>query len=109
MSSFILITLCIFSVGLLIAGVSPNAKAANAISYVIYFPMLFLSGAAMPLKMMPESILFISKALPLTYGVELFTGVWLGKSVSNYTTDIIVLFSVFVVCTFIAVKTFKWE
>ena len=105
----LLITLCIFSIGLLIAAVSPNSKAATAIAYIVYFPMLFLSGATMPLEMMPKGILFVSKALPLTYGVDLFKGVWLGKSITNYFADILVLFLVFIICTIVAVKFFKWE
>jgi ABC-2 type transport system permease protein len=108
-SSFLLITLCIFSIGLLIASLSSNSKSANAISYIVYFPMLFLSGATMPLEMMPKGVLYVSKALPLTYGVELFKGVWLGKGISNYILDIIVLFLVLVLCTLISIKTFKWE
>ena len=107
--SFILIVLSMFSLGLLIAGISPNGKAATAISYIVYFPMLFLSGSIMPLEMMPQTVKNISKALPLTYGAHLFQGIWLGNPISNYSGDIIVLLIFFVVCTAISVKAFKWE
>jgi ABC-2 type transport system permease protein len=107
--SFLLITLSMFSLGLLIAGVSPNGKTANAISYLIYFPMLFLSGATMPIEIMPKSIANIAKVLPLTHGVELLKGIWLGGKLSDYLLEIIVLLCIFAVCTTIAVKSFKWE
>ena len=55
-----------------------NGQAATALAYIIYFPMLFLSGATMPLYIMPDSLVAVSKVLPLTYGVELLSGVWLG-------------------------------
>ena len=84
-------------------------KAANAISYIVYSPMLFLSGATMPLQMMPDSIKYLSKAMPITYGVELFQGVWLGEKISNYAGDIVVLLGISIVCTLISVKLFKWE
>lgn len=91
LAAFMLILLSIFSIGLFIAGVSKNAKSATAIAYIIYFPMLFLSGATMPLEIMPESIKSVSKALPLTYGVELMRGIWLGGNIGDYMSQILIL------------------
>jgi len=105
----ILIMLSVFSIGLLIAGIAPNSKAALAITYVIYFPMLFLSGATLPLDFMPDVVVTISKALPLTYGVQLLKGLWLGGSPGTYLTEIFVLLGVFVVIAGISIKTFRWE
>ena len=107
--SFILITLSIFSLGLLIAGVSPDGKTANVISYLIYFPMLFLSGAAIPIEIMPKAIVTISKFLPLTYGVDLLKGVWLGQDSTKYLLDIVVLAGILILCSFVSLKAFKWE
>jgi len=109
MISFLLIVLSMFSLGLLIAGISPNGKAATTIAYLVYFPMLFLSGTIMPIEIMPQTVKNIASILPLTYGVHLFRGVWLGDSISNYSGDIIVLALFFVVCTAISIKAFKWE
>jgi ABC-2 type transport system permease protein len=107
--AFVLTVLNIFSLGLLIAGVSSNVKAANAISYIVYFPMLFLSGAVMPLEIIPKSVANISKLLPLTYGVNLLKGAWMGEQLSTYFNDIIVLLVSFLVFMIIAIKAFKWE
>ncbi|MTI49959.1 MAG: ABC transporter permease [Firmicutes bacterium] len=107
--SFFIILLSIFSIGLLVAGLSKNVKVATAISYIIYFPMLFLSGATMPLEAMPESIVNISKVLPLTYGVRLFKGVWLGKDFLDYTGEIFVLLGIIVIFSLLATRFFKWE
>ncbi len=108
-AAFILILLSIFSIGLFIASVSKNAKAATAIAYIIYFPMLFLSGATMPLQMMPESLISISKIIPLTYGVELMKGIWLGSSIADYTTQVLVLGGILLLFATLSVKLFKWE
>lgn len=107
--SFIVILLSIFSIGLVIAGVSKNTKTATALAYIIYFPMLFLSGATMPLEAMPESIVNLSKILPLTYGVRLLKGVWLGGNVFDYWQELIILGIITVVFGALAVKFFKWE
>ena len=107
--AMILITLSIFAIGLFIAGITKNAKAALAISYVVYFPMLFLSGATLPLAFMPEAIITISKFLPLTYGVELLQGLWLGGSLGEYLNQIAILSGIFVVFGGLSLVTFKWE
>lgn len=107
--AFIIILPCVFSIGLFISGVSKNIKMATAISYIVYFPMLFLSGATMPLEGMPQSIVNISKALPLTYGVSLLKGIWLGDHLSDFPIDIIVLLVITVLFGGLAIKFFKWE
>lgn len=107
--AFMLILLSIFSMGLFIAGVSKNAKTATALAYIIYFPMLFLSGATMPLQMMPQSIVNVSKVLPLTYGVELMKGIWLGGRMGDYVPQILILVGIMIAFIVLSVKLFKWE
>jgi len=107
--AFLLTTLSIFSIGLLIAGLMPNGKAVNLVSYLIYFPMLFLSGATFPMQMLPDSVQTVAKFLPLTYGVRLMQGVWLGNDLSGYGLEIIVLVGILVVCSSLALSLFKWE
>lgn len=107
--AFILTTLNTFSLGLLIAGVSPNGRAANAISYLVYFPIMFLSGSSIPTEIMPDSFKTIAKVIPLTYGVNLMKGVWLGKDLSGFITEIAVLAGVFIIFITISIKSFKWE
>lgn len=105
----LIVTLSIFSLGLLIAGITKNAKASLAISYVVYFPMLFLSGATLPLQFMPKVIVTISKFMPLTYGVELLQGLWLGGSLGDYLPQIGILMGTFVVFGVVSLLSFRWE
>ncbi|MBN2852891.1 MAG: ABC transporter permease [Clostridia bacterium] len=109
LAAYLLIILSIFVIGLFIAGIAKNAKMATAISYIIYFPMLFLSGATMPLEAMPTGVANISKILPLTYGVRLLKGVWLGGKFFDYANEIIVLLLMVVVLGLLSLKFFKWE
>jgi ABC-2 type transport system permease protein len=36
------------AIGFVLAALAPDARTANAIGFVIYFPMIFLSGAVIP-------------------------------------------------------------
>lgn len=107
--AFMLILASVFAIGLFIASISKNIKTATAISYIIYFPMLFLSGASMPLEIMPESIKNISKILPLTYGVRLNKGIWLGGHLTDYYFEIGILLFITVIFGFLSLRLFKWE
>lgn len=107
--AFLISVICIFSIGFLIAAVAPNSRAANAIAYLVYFPMLFLSGATVPLQVMPDVIVEISKFLPLTYCVEILQGTWLGNPLSDFIKTIVTLVAISIVCTGISVKMFRWE
>jgi len=105
----VLTVLSIFSIGLVIASFAPSEKAANIIGNFVYFPMLFLSGSTLPAQMFPEGLRKVSQIFPLTHGVTFIKGVWLGGSIVDYPTELIVLASTTVVFTTIAAATFRWE
>ena len=104
-----LVICSIFSIGLLIASVFRNAKTATTVSMMIYFPMIFLSGATMPLELMPNIVQKCSNILPLTHAVRVLKSAWLNKPFSDYSTSLIVLIFIFAICSFLSVKCFKWE
>lgn len=107
--AYLISVICIFSIGFLIAAVAPNSRSANAIAYLVYFPMLFLSGATVPLQVMPQVIVTISKFLPLTYCVEILQGTWLGNPLSDYIKAIVILLAVAIICIGGCIKAFRWE
>jgi ABC-2 type transport system permease protein len=106
--AFLLVLACMFSLGLMIAGGAPNGRAASALAYLVYFPMLFLSGASVPLYIMPKSIVKIANILPLTYGVRLLTGVWLGGALWDYGRELLVLLGVTILSVALSIRFFKW-
>ena len=106
--AFLLSVICIFSIGFLIAAVAPNSRAANAIAYLVYFPMLFLSGATVPLQVMPPEIVAFSKLLPLTHCVEILQGTWLGNPLSDFIKAIVILLAISIVCIGVSIKAFRW-
>ena len=98
-----------FAVGYLIAGLAPTARTAQIIAMVALYPMIFLSGATIPLEVMPESIHTISDFLPLTYVVRLLRGLWFGETWGSLAFETSVLAGILVVGTAIAARLFRWE
>jgi len=76
---------------------------------VIFYPMIFLSGATIPRETLPETVRRFSQVLPLTHVVTLLRGLWAGGVWSNYAREVIVLVAVAVVATTISSRTFRWE
>ena len=105
----LLLSLFTYAVNYLIAGLAPNARAAQVIGMVVLYPMLFLSGAGIPLEVMPDSVRTISDYLPLTYVVRLLRGLWFGEPWGSLLLETSVLLGVLVTCTAIAVRLFRWE
>jgi ABC-2 type transport system permease protein len=71
--------------------------------------MIFLSGAAMPLEVLPDTVRTISNFLPLTYVVQLLRGLWVGEAWGSLLLETGVLVGILVVCTATAVRLFRWE
>jgi ABC-2 type transport system permease protein len=109
LAGFVLAALSFFSLGFVIASLAPTARVAQAAGMIIFYPMLFLSGAAIPQEAMPESIRNVSRFLPLTHVVKLLQGMWFGESVSEHLSEIAVLGGVLIAGTIIAAWTFRWE
>lgn len=107
--AFILGSLSFFSLGFVLASVMPTARTAQVVGMAIFYPMLFLSGAGLPLEMLPDGVRKFSNYLPLTHVVTLLRGLWTGDAWSQHTTEVIVLVSVLVVGVLISAKAFKWE
>lgn len=99
----------VFAVGYLIASLAASARLAQVIGLVIFYPMTFLSGAAMPIEILPQSIRRISEYLPLTYAVRLIKGLWFGDSWSAHLVDVGVLTGILVVFGALAARFYRWE
>lgn len=68
---FMLATAMLFSsLGMVIAVNLTDMHAFPLIMNFLLMPMFFLSGALFPLKGLPEAIMTVSKADPLSYGVD---------------------------------------
>jgi ABC-2 type transport system permease protein len=102
-------TWSILSVGFLIASIVPTARFAQPVGAVILYPMLALSGLFVPLSVMPPTLQTVAKALPLTYSVSLLRGIWRGDPWLAHAGDIAALVLVFLICTAVSSRVFRWE
>lgn len=109
LGSYFLVMLSMFSIGLMVGGVAKNSKSAGSIASILYFPMLIFSGATLPYEVMPEIMQKIVDVLPLTQGIKILKASTLGLPIDNIIFPIILMISIFVVCSIISVKFFKWE
>ena len=98
-----------FSIGMLLASLCHTVKLANAITSIVYFPMLFLSGATIPFEIFPVGLQKVANYLPLTQGIKLMKAVSLGTNIDGVMTKIIFLIVITMICTIISLKTFRWE
>lgn len=96
-----------FAVGFVLAGVMPTARSAQAVGMALFYPMLFLSGAAIPRQLMPETVQRIAEFLPLTHVVIILEDLWfLGKW---NMVSLAVVGGILVVCLLVSRRTFRWE
>ncbi len=107
--AFVLSALSFFSLGFVLAAVMRTARTAQVVGLVILYPMIFLSGAAFPLEMMPDGVRTLSNFLPLTHVVTLLRGLWAGDAWSQHTSEVIILTGLLVLGALVSAKTFKWE
>ena len=98
-------TLSILSIGFLIASIVPTARFAQPIGAIILYPMFVVSGLFIPQSVLPPALNY----LPLSYAVSLLLGIWKGEPWSSHVGDVVGLAVVFVVCTALSAKVFRWE
>ena len=104
---FSLSALAFFAVGYTLASVAKTGRIAQVLGQVVFFPMMFLSGATIPLVVMPESVQRISKALPLTQVVLMLQDLWFGRGWN--LTAVAVLTSMLIVGSVSSTLLFRWE
>jgi ABC-2 type transport system permease protein len=106
----LLISTCsILSIGFLIASIVPTARFAQPIGAVIMYPMIAVSGLFAPVESLSPALQLAAKFVPLTYTVSLLEGIWKGDTWWAHKGDLAALALVFIVCTALSAKVFRWE
>jgi len=102
-------TLSILSIGFLIASIVPTARFAQPIGAVILYPLVGISGLFVPIAMFPPVLQAIARFNPFTYAVSLLQGIWTGDPWLAHTADLAALALVFILCTALSARVFRWE
>ena len=109
---FLSLTFCsitFFSLGFLVSSLVKRMQTALGIAMVAMYPMMFLSGATLPLEALPEILQKIAIIVPLTYVVNVLRDGWNGMLFTAQALgDIGVLAMIFVSCSIIGMKFFRW-
>jgi ABC-2 type transport system permease protein len=102
-------TLSMLSIGFIVASLVPTARFAQPVGAIIFYPMIGLSGLFVPIASLPPALHAVARALPLGYAASLLQGIWTGDPWLAHLGDVAALVLVFLVCTTISARVFRWE
>ena len=105
--AFTLASIAFFSVGYFLASLAPTSRIATVVGQVLLFPMMFLSGATIPLQIMPDGVQTVARTLPLTHVVELLRQLWFGNGWN--VTSLLVMAAMVVIGVTLSTRSFRWE
>lgn len=108
-AALLISTWSILSIGFVIASIVPTARFAQPIGAAILYPMIGVSGLFVPIASLPPALQAVARALPPTYAVSLLQGIWTGEPWSAHVGDVAALVVVFIVCTSVSARVFRWE
>jgi ABC-2 type transport system permease protein len=98
------------ALGYVVASFTMTEDAANGMTSIIQFPMMFLSGTFFPIDDMPGVLQGIARVIPLTYLSDALRQVMVGGSAfAPLWVCAVVLTGWLVVCFGIAAVKFRWQ
>ena len=102
--------LTMFGFGLAIGGWAKNENQSAALTNIVSFPLMFLSGVFFPRFLMPEWLQGITGFLPLTPIIDGLRMIMTeAKSLVDLGPELAVMGVWIVVIYVIAIKAFRWE
>jgi ABC-2 type transport system permease protein len=105
--AFVLTAAAMLGLGLLIAAIAPNAKVANAIGGVLFFPMMFSAGLWIPRQTMPDLMRTICDWTPLGAANRAMSGAVIGTFPSWATLAALAGYAV--AFGWLAVRSYRWD
>jgi ABC-type multidrug transport system permease subunit len=103
-------TVAFGSLGLVVASITNTMQETQVINQILWLPLIFLSGATLPLAYLPKVVQGFSNYLPATY---LVTGLQQATFFSRPVTELWVYFLALVAWAvlsfFVASQLFRWE
>lgn len=103
-------SLAFTSLGYVIASLAKTEDAANGMTSVVQFPLMFLSGTFFPIAAMPDVLQTVARFLPLTYLSDALRQVMVGGAAFaplGVCVGILVVWTV--VCFGFAARRFQWQ
>ncbi|WP_017587671.1 ABC transporter permease [Nocardiopsis ganjiahuensis] len=104
---FLLGTAAMFSVGLLIAALAPNGRAANGFGVLLYFPLAYLGGLMQPVEHMPDILAVVGRYTPMGALRQSLHELWNGGALEPLPLVTMAVYAV--VLSLVAARSFRWE
>lgn len=108
-AAFVLVCLSLYSLGFLLAGLLRTYRTASAVTMVVFYPMLFLSGAGMPREILPAWMQRVGLVFPMTHAVTLLRGLWFGDPWAKFGREVAILAAFAVACTVASTRLFRLD
>ena len=108
-AAFVVSCATVFALGMALASVVASARSAQAVGMTVFYPMIFLSGAAIPRALLPAGVQRAAAVLPLTHVVTLLQAAWNGDALTADPWTIVALGLTTSVASTVAVWSFRWE
>lgn len=109
LAGVLLVTLSLLSLGFVLASLVRTARFAQPIGSVLLYALLGVSGLFFPIDRLPAVWQSVALASPLTHGVELLRGLWIGSGWASHRVAALALLANLVVCLLISKRVFRWE
>ncbi len=108
-AAYLLGSLSFYTLSFVLAGVISTGRATQRVATMLFFPMIFFTGATIPFEALPSGAQLVGQFLPLTYVISLLRGVWAGDAWGAHLGDVGILVAILVVGLAVSAKTFRWE
>jgi ABC-2 type transport system permease protein len=103
-------SMAFIALGYVIASFASTEDAANGMTSVVQFPLMFLSGTFFPIDTMPDVLRTVALAMPLTYLSDALRQVMVdGTPFAPLWVCFAVLIGFLVACFAIAARFFRWQ
>jgi ABC-2 type transport system permease protein len=110
---FILVTVgtvSFASLGLVVASVTNTMQETQIINQLLWFPLIFLSGATIPLPALPAVVQRVGVFLPATYLVNsLQKAIVFATPISHLLLGVVALCFWAAITFFVSAQLFRWE
>jgi ABC-2 type transport system permease protein len=102
--------LTFLAVGYIIAAWARTEESANAMTSIVQFPLMFLSGIFFPISFMPDWLQPVAAVMPLTYLADALRQTMVGGAAyAPLGVDVAILAVWMVACFAVAARYFRWQ
>lgn len=97
------------SVGIVLGGLIKDVEAASGAGNAIAFPMMFLSGAFIPIEQFPSYLQTVARFLPLYYFHQGLREIMIYQNPGEAVIAFVVIGIFALIFVILAIKTTKWK